>query len=112
MGALSSLKNVMSMRGRLQLANALLISRLAYLICIWGNTAGSLVKKAQVVQNMSDRFVTGRNKLTRQTDLMRDCNWLDVAKMCTYYSIMQFWKNTQLEETRLFVEKKTTGGRK
>ena len=37
LGALSKLQGVMSRKARLQLANGLVISRLAYIISLWGN---------------------------------------------------------------------------
>ena len=60
LGALSTLKREISLKGRLQLANSLILSRLNYLLCIWGNTSENFVKKAQIVQNMAGRFVSSQ----------------------------------------------------
>ena len=80
-GALSSLKDCLSVRGRHHLANALLISRLSYLICIWSNTFAHMTNKVQVVQNTAARFVTGMNKRTKQTVLVTECRWLNIDEL-------------------------------
>ena len=98
LGALSSLKNVLSFKAKLQLTNALLISRLTYLICIWGNTTNNVVKKAQVVQNMAARFVTGCRRSTNQKILMSRCSWLNIAELTEYYYILQFWKTLRWDK--------------
>ena len=92
LGGLMSLKHTISMKGKLHLVNALLISSITYLICIWGNTTSNILRKVQVVQNMAGRFVTGKNRFTRQSDLMIDCRWLNVEELAKYHSLVQLWK--------------------
>ena len=75
------------------LMNSLAISKLAYLICMWGNTATNYLKQAQTVLNLAARVVTRAPKRTRQRDLMLRCKWLDVTEMSMYYSLMQLWKS-------------------
>ena len=41
LGALATLKYVMSNKAKLQLVNALVMSCLTYLICVWGNTSAN-----------------------------------------------------------------------
>ena len=93
MGALSLLKHSISKKAKLQLVNGLIVSRLAYIISIWGNTSESAVRKAQVCLNTSARFVLNANKYTRETDLMIGCNWLNVRELMEYFSIIQLWKD-------------------
>ena len=93
-GALSSLRNSLSAKGKLHLANALVMSCLSYLICIWGNTTDTLVKKAQIVHNIAARFVTGKNRSTKQSELIADCNWLNITELTKCHSLMQLWKTT------------------
>ena len=95
LGALSTLKHAISMKGKLQLVNALLITRIAYLICIWGNTTENVLRKVQTVQNQAARFVTGRKKITRRSELISDCGWMNVSEMTKYYSLLQLWKTTR-----------------
>ena len=91
-GALSLLRHSISKKAKLQLVNGLIVSRLSYIISIWGNTSDSAIRKAQVCLNTSARFVLNANKYTRETDLMIGCNWLNVRELTEYFSIIQLWK--------------------
>ena len=61
-GALYRLKHAMSRKAKLQVVNALVLSRLSYLINIWGNSSDNTSKKAQRVQNLAARFITGNEE--------------------------------------------------
>ena len=77
-GMLTKIKASLSTKTRLKLVNALIISKMSYGICLWGNTSTNFVTRAQVTLNMAGRFITGCSKLTRITDIMKACSWLDV----------------------------------
>ena len=63
---ISKLAKNMSFKARLQLTNSLVISRLSYMICIWGNTTPNYINRAQIVLNMAARVVTQKDKFTSQ----------------------------------------------
>ena len=92
LGGLSSLRESLSRKAKLQLANSFIISRLNYLVCLWGNTTVNQVQKAQVCLNVAARFVLNARKSTKQRDLMMQCNWLTVAKLTEFHSLIQLWK--------------------
>ena len=98
-GALSSQKETVSRKGKLQLVNALILSRISYLICVWGNSAENVKKKVQIVQNMAGQFVTGQGRRTRQVDILKECNCAD--ELTTYHSMIQLWKMIYLKKPRL-----------
>ena len=91
---LTRLKDSLSMKARRQLADSLVISKLTYLICLWGNTTTNQQRRAQVCQNIAARFVTGDRKSVSMNTLMSRCNWLDVRKLTEYYSLVQLCKAT------------------
>ena len=91
-GLLSRVGQRMSKAARLKLVNCLVLSRMSYMICIWGNTNRSQTKKAQVVMNMAGRLVTGFPKYTRQQDILDSCGWLCVNDLTEYYTMCQIWK--------------------
>ena len=70
LGVLHKLGRHLSLKDRLQLTNAMILSRLTYLIALWGNTNESMVLKAQRVKNCAARFVTGLRKSTRVSTLL------------------------------------------
>ena len=92
LGALSKLKNIISKKGKLQLINGLIVSRLSYIISLWGNTSESYIRRAQVCMNKGARFILNCSKSTRIREMMSDCNWLDVVELTEYHSILQLWK--------------------
>ena len=98
LGALHSLKNHMSKNARLNVVNALILSRLAYSVSIWGNTTENMVLKGQRILNQAARLVTGHNKRTNQKTLMKDCNWLDMKELVKYHSCLQFWKTIKWQK--------------
>ena len=91
-GMLSQLRKSLSMKARLQLTNALVVSKLLYGINIWGHTSEVYRRKAQTSLNLAARFVTGWSKRTRQVTLMSSCNWLDINQMKIHSSLLHLWK--------------------
>ena len=91
-GQLSRICPSISFRARLQLINALVISRMTYMVSLWGNATPNHVRKAQVVLNSAARMATGSGRTTRQETLMSKCGWLKVEDMSSYYALTQMWK--------------------
>ena len=67
-GVLSKVGKFMSCKARLQVMNALVISRLSYGISIWGNTTANQTRKGQIVLNMAARFITGKARTTKAAE--------------------------------------------
>ena len=59
LGALRHLGKQIPSGSKNTLARGLILSRLSYLISIWGGASNNLLRKAQIVQNASARWVTG-----------------------------------------------------
>ena len=93
LGMISKVCKHISKKGRLQLANALAISKLQYMICLWGNSSSTYLKRTQVLQNQAARLITGMRKTTRQRELLQECGWLDIEHMTQYFSLLQMWKS-------------------
>ena len=90
-GALSLLVKQLPKTSRLMLSNGLFMSKLCYLIQIWGSASNKLLKKVQVTMNRAARFVTGWGRRTNTIKLMRACNWLLVKEIITYQSLITLW---------------------
>ena len=61
-GALNSIKKELPMSARLTLANGIILSRIQYMIPVWGGIPRSKIKQIQTLLNMTARFVTGWKK--------------------------------------------------
>ena len=74
-GALSHIAKFMPKHSRLLLANGLILSKLLYLITVWGGAPASYLKRLQALLNKTDRIVTGLLRKTRTSTLMTECKW-------------------------------------
>ena len=92
LGALYKINNSLSKKAKLQITNALIISKMSYLITLWGNSNPTLINKVQVTQNLAAKLISGLKKTTRRNYLMRSCNWLSMDELTNYYSVVQIWK--------------------
>ena len=75
-GMITRASQGMSKKTRLKLVNSLVVSRLTYRLCLWGNTTRNHQIRVQTVLNSAARLITGLPRTTRQSTLMEDCNWL------------------------------------
>ena len=73
---------------RLMGANGVVISKLCYLIQLWGGAEAYLLKSLQVLQNRAARAVTGCNCFTSTRTLLKKCNWLSVQQLIFYQSVI------------------------
>ena len=64
------------------------MSKLCYLIQLWGGCESYLVKALQVLQNRAARAITGCNWYTPTRTLLIKCNWLSINQMTFYQSVM------------------------
>ena len=63
---------------RKMIANGIVLSRIIYVIQIWGGTHDYLLKMLQILQNKAARFVTNLDIFTSQAKLLQQCGWLSV----------------------------------
>ena len=95
LGQLTRLRNCLSFKNTLHLANALILSRIIYGICQWGNTSHSTILKVQTLQNQVARFVTGSSSSTSNKLLMSKCRWLDIEQLTKYHSLLHMFKTVR-----------------
>ena len=77
---------------RLMVANGIVMSKLTYLIQLWGSCEKYLVKSLQVLQNRAARAVTRKSWFTSTRRLLQDCNWLSVNQLIFYHTVLQAHK--------------------
>lgn len=88
---LNGLKNVCkhaNFKTRLMVANGIFISKLIYLIPLWGGSSKFLINMIQVVQNKAARYVTKKGIDEPVRELLKQCNWLSVNQLIEYHSIL------------------------
>ena len=91
LGALHLLGQQLPQSSRLLLSNGLVISKIYYLIQIWGAAPPTQLKKIQIILNKVAHFVLSGIKRTSARKLMDKCGWLMIGEMVTYMSLVSLW---------------------
>ena len=91
-GMLSRIINCTNTKVKQHLVNSFVVSKLNYMICVWGNATLTLTKKVQIVLNTAARLVHNSDKTTKVSTLMKQCNWLDTQGTTEYFSLLNMWK--------------------
>ena len=81
LGALRYMGKHLPRASRMTLATGMIVSRINYIIQVWGGTERKYLKKVQVFLNDAARFVTGLPRRTSTAHLMTACNWLYVKEL-------------------------------
>ena len=90
--ALKKVSGGVPFKTRKMLANSIVISRMIYIIQLWGGTCEYLLKSLQVIQNKAARTVTGLGWFTAQSELLRQCGWLSIKQLVEYHSLLLVFK--------------------
>ena len=85
-------------------ANGLFLSKLIYLIPLWGGCEKFLLRALQTVQNRAARVVTRRGIYTSTKTLLRECGWLSVKQLVFFHSVVLFYKARLSKEPRCLYE--------
>ena len=73
---------------RLMVANGIFLSKLCYLIQLWGGCDQYLLTALQTLRNRAARTVTGLSWFTPARVLLNKCKWLSVRQLVVYQSIL------------------------
>ena len=68
------------------------MSKLIYLIEVWGGCETFLLKSVQILQNKAARIVTRRDRRTPVCELLLECGWLSVKQLVFYHSVLMLHK--------------------
>ena len=105
LGALKHLSSKLPLKSRKLLANSFIISRLVYLLPIWGGHRIKRPQKIQAVLNNTARFMTGLGKWVSMRVLKHKCSWLLVRELTVFHSLLMMWKTVNLSIPRHIYEK-------
>ena len=68
------------------------MSKLIYLIEVWGGCENYLLKALQVIQNRALRIVTKQGNRTSIRVMLNHCGWLSVSQLVFYHSVVMLHK--------------------
>ena len=76
------------------------MSKLHYLIQLWGGCEGYLLHSLQVLQNRAARSVTGWSKFTSTRRLMAAGGWLTVKQLVVFRTVIMVYKTLKSGQPR------------
>ena len=92
-GALKSIAKVSNFKTRLSVCSSLVISKILYMLPLYGGAPGYMLDAIQKKQCEAMRLVTRRKwevkgrKMTSTRELLMQCNYLSVRQMAYFYSL-------------------------
>ena len=92
LGTLTYISKYLPTKSRLLLANGLFISKLLYLLPMWGGLPLRDTKSIQIIMNKCARMILGVSRKTRTRTLMIDCKWLYFKELVHFHSLIQMYK--------------------
>jgi hypothetical protein len=92
LSALKMVGKVASLQTRKMIADGIFISKLSYLISVWGGCEGYLARSLQIIQNKVARLVTKKPWSTPVKNLLAECGWLSVRQLAMYHTVLIVFK--------------------
>ena len=89
--ALKRISALAGLKSRKIFANGLFMSKLSYLISVWGGTTQAHINSLQVIQNKVARITT-RNWELSTADQLGQLGWLSVNQLSYYQTVLQMYK--------------------
>ena len=103
--ALSKITRISSFKTRKMLANGIVMSRLIYLIQLWGGATEYLIDFLQVIQNRAARLVTQKGWYTPVKTHLTHCGWLSIRQLVVYHRLLLVYKIRTEGKPVYFVDK-------
>ena len=103
--ALRKISKISSFKTRNMIANGVVISKLIYLIQVWGGCPNYLLDFLQTLQNRAARIVCNGGRYTPVQQLLDNCGWMSVRQLVIYHRILLLYKIREENKPRYFVDK-------
>ena len=107
-GALRKVCKVAGFKNRKMIADGIFMSKLVYLIPLWGACAASLLKSLQTLQNKAARAVTKLDWNSPTTLILQQCGWLSVNQLSVYHTVILAHKVMQARTPKYLYSKFNT----
>ena len=95
LAGLKQIRNVADFKTRRMIANGIFMSKLVYIIPVWGGCEKFLIRGLQVLQNKAARVVCKHGIYTPVKTLLSQCSWLSVNQLIFFHTVMLMYKTIQ-----------------
>ena len=109
LGALKYLSGNLPRKIRLILANGIILSKILYILPIYGGTHQKYLSKIQILMNKTIRFVTGFHKRTKSMVLMKEAGWLNIHELVIFPLVIDDMESYETENTEVHGREVKTG---
>ena len=92
LGAIKHLGIQIPKTTKMKLINGFVISRLMYLLPIWGGTPDKFMNRVQTLMNKAARHVNNMGRMSPTEGLIKSCKWLQARNMVKLQSLVLMWK--------------------
>ena len=87
------------------IANGIFLSKLIYLIKVWGGCSDFLLDFLQIQQNRAARYVTKLGRGTPLNIILMQCEWLSVRQLAIYHNLNVIYKTKRDKNPKYFSDK-------
>ena len=100
---LKMLSKLASFKTRKMVADGIIMSKLIYLIPLWGGSAKNIIAALQKAQNRAARRVTRLDWATQTAKLLKQCGWMSIHQLAYYHSVVLVYKIIRNESPRFLL---------
>ena len=109
--ALSKIAKVADFKTMKMIGNGIWLSKLIYMISVWGGTEGYLLNALQILQNKAARIICKRGRGYPAKKALQNIGWLNVKSLVEYHSLVQARKVLHSRQP-VYLHEKLVGGRR
>ena len=91
------------------IANGIVMSKMIYLIQLWGGCSKYLLKCLQLLQNRTARIVTKKEWSTPIKTLLLQCGWMSINQLVVYHSLVLMYQIKKEHKPLYFSSKINVG---
>ena len=95
LNAIKMIRGLVPFQTRKMIADGVFMSKLSYLISVWGGCEGYLLNSLQTIQNSVARAVTRKPWTTPTKVLLSECGWLSVRQLAMYHTVVLVFRVLQ-----------------
>ena len=103
--ALRKIRQIAPFKTRKMIANGIVMSRLTYLIQVWGGCPKYLLDLLQTLQNKAARVVCNEGIYTPVQKLLENCGWMSMRQLVSYHRVLLMYNIRKEGKPKYFVEK-------
>ena len=96
LGILAHVSKNIPQRSRKIIAEGIVLSKLKYLLPLWGGAGNKYHKKAQIIINKAARSVTGRGRRASARNLLIETGWMSSRELVKYFTLLEMWRTVHM----------------